>query len=159
MTTIAYRDGVIAADRGTSAGSLLTYQRTKIARNPAGDLLGACGSTAINQAHLDWFRGGEKGPQPELKARGGGDCDIAIIVRVGEAIIEMDDDGSYPINELFTAIGSGREFALGAMFAGATAEEAIEAAMRYDPYSWGGIDVLELGNASENRKAATGGGR
>lgn len=43
------------------------------------------------------------------------------------------------VREPFAAIGSGGDFALGAMSAGATPKEAIKQAMRYDVYTGLGI--------------------
>ena len=49
-----------------------------------------------------------------------------------------------PINAPFYAIGSGSHFALGAMWQGASAAEAVQAAIVFDTGSGGEVDVIEL---------------
>ncbi len=46
--------------------------------------------------------------------------------------------------EGYFAIGSGSPIALGALFAGATASEAVEAAIKHDVYTGGAVKTFEL---------------
>lgn len=65
MTTIAYRDGVMAADTLTTWGNSRDGYVSKIAKR--GSVLAAgSGSMAHVQRFLDWFRTGMKGDPPEF---------------------------------------------------------------------------------------------
>lgn len=67
--------------------------------------------------------------------------------------IELNEDGiflysgagkRYRINDEFFAIGSGAPYAIGAMAMGATPEEAVALAARFDPATGGAIEVFPL---------------
>lgn len=77
--------------------------------------------------------------------------------------IELHPDGifmyaasgkRYRIKDEFFAIGSGAPYAIGAMAMGASPEEAVALASRFDPATGGEIEVIPLkaANASSNRK-------
>lgn len=57
----------------------------------------------------------------------------------------------YAIKDQFYAIGSGGPYAMGAMAMGATPEEAVAVAARFDPNTGGEIEALTLrvGNAAK----------
>lgn len=59
----------------------------------------------------------------------------------------------YPIKDQFFAIGSGGPYALGAMAMGATPEEAVAIASRFDPATGPEIEVLQLKVARNGSKA------
>lgn len=50
----------------------------------------------------------------------------------------------YPIKDLYYAVGSGAPYALGAMAMGASPEEAVAIAARFDPNTGGEVEVLKL---------------
>lgn len=50
----------------------------------------------------------------------------------------------YPIKDQFYAVGSGAPYALGAMAMGASPEEAVAIAARFDPNTGGEVEVLKL---------------
>lgn len=58
----------------------------------------------------------------------------------------------YQINDEYFAIGSGGPYAMGAMAMGATPEEAVAIAARFDPGTGGEVEVMHLkaGNAKNN---------
>jgi 20S proteasome alpha/beta subunit len=147
MTTIAYRDGVMAADtKVIQANSTLAADVIKIVRRPSdGALCGGSGSIAWVQAFHRWFLEHEsfephEQPVDPPRIQEG---DRAIIARKGKPVEVFESCGSYDYDPDYVAIGSGMEFALGAMHHGATAGEAVGAAIRHDPGSGGGILVLE----------------
>jgi ATP-dependent HslUV protease subunit HslV len=65
-----------------------------------------------------------------------------VIYRRSGTIDVFEPRGKFAMNAPFYAFGSGKEPALGAMFAGADAETAIEAAIQFDPHTGGEITVL-----------------
>jgi hypothetical protein len=65
MTTIAYRDGVIASDTGMTVAGVKIGTVRKIARNQKGDLCGGAGSATFVSEFLHWFKNGERGAPPD----------------------------------------------------------------------------------------------
>ncbi|WP_315782340.1 hypothetical protein [Bradyrhizobium sp. SZCCHNPS1003] len=138
MTTIAYKNGVMVADTRIIKGSTITGQITKIVRRDDGALCGGSGNLNWVQAFHRWFLDGEEGEPPEL-----GDYDCGLIARKDSAEVEMfETGGSFRFEPNWVAIGSGKEYAYGAMCAGADADEAVEIACIYDPGSAGPRTVL-----------------
>lgn len=152
MTTIAYKDGVLAADAIMCSGGVLIGNAEKITRRDDGALAGGAGDASYVSAFLTWFKDGEQGPPPEAR-EGEHSFDRAIIIRPTGAIektIEVyEPRGRFPVRAVYYAMGSGKESALGAMYAGASAEMAIHAAIAHDPHTGG--DVRVLYSASETQ--------
>lgn len=137
MTTIAYRKGVLAADTRMIQGSAIIGNVTKIVRRDDGALAGGAGDLAWVQAFHRWFMAGEEGDPPILE-----DGSKGLIVRRRKPVEMFEPGGTVEWKPPYLAIGSGKEFALGAMFAGASAIEAIKAAMAFDPGTGGEVMVL-----------------
>lgn len=139
MTTIAYRDGVLAADTMVSRDGMVSGYTVKVERR--GPIFAAyAGNCAMGQAFLDWFRKGMKGDPPPMVD---GDCSCAGILIADDAIIEWSGQPRPDwIKAPFAAWGSGAQFALGAMAFGATAESAVYAAMTLDHGTGGRVTAL-----------------
>ena len=144
MTTIVYRNGVMAADtqaylgRGESGAA----RKSKIFKEPDGTLIGASsGCVGGTWFLLDWFRNGCKTPVEGVAP----DSFEMLIVRPG-GLITLYHDGFYPthITAEFAAIGSGAAYALGAMSHGAGPELAVSIACEHDPFSGGEVEALSL---------------
>lgn len=146
MTTIAYRKGILAADMGTYPSRM--GETFKIAQNGQ-FLAGACGNATYSAAFLKWFLGGRKGEPPEARSDSDG-CDRGVIIGPTTTdLLVFEQGGSFRmIKSPYFAMGSGRQYALGAMYAGASAKEAVEAAMRHDDFTWGSVMVLRFGKRS-----------
>lgn len=138
MTTIAYRDGVIAADTflTTPRGDVLGEFRKISSRGRL--LVGVAGDTAACQTFLRWFDRGAAGPPPPMKRI------TAIVVRQGHPLIYAHAGRWCELAAPFFAIGSGCEYAMGALAAGASAREAVEIASRFDTATGGSVMQLEL---------------
>jgi hypothetical protein len=142
MTTIAWRDGVLAADSGmTDGGVVLVNKYPKIAQNRSGDMTGACGASGFCDKFLDWFNDGEKGDQPHPE----NDGDAAIIVRSDDPKrLELyEKTGKSYLEVEYYALGSGFKMAMGAMWMGASAEEAVKCGVALDAYTRGPIMVMK----------------
>lgn len=140
MTVVAYKDGVLAADKqSTFAG--LRRTTTKIARLPDGRLFGAAGNSSKCRALLQWF---EKGDADAKYPDDKNEC-MVLIVNLDGSLVYYDD-GPTPIllEDPFTAIGSGRDYAMGAMDVGASAVKAVDVACKYDTGCGQGVDLLRL---------------
>lgn len=138
MTTIAYRDGIIAADScvtmsDESAGDWKGHC-TKLIVFPD-MIVGLQGESTPGLVFLDYLR----------KARGyarmrdallasGADFEAVVLTRKG---LHTYDRWCRPelVTAPFYAVGSGVKAALGALHMGATAKHAVEIACRIDPYS------------------------
>lgn len=141
MTTIAYRDGVLAADTAMCQGGVMIGRVVKIVRRKDGDMAGSAGDAVYNAAFSRWFLDGENGAPPEAKEEDGS-IDRGVVFRHAKAIEIYEPRGMFTCTAPYFAIGSGKEPALGAMFAGAGAVWAVMAAIEFDPHSGG--DVTEL---------------
>ena len=138
MTIIAYRDSVLAADTLWVGNDTRDGYGPKIER--AGSLLVGCsGSVPVSLRFRAWVAAGFDGVNPLEETPDGN----GIVVWQG-GVVGWCSRGSWPVSEGFYAIGSGCEFATGAMEMGATAEEAVQVAIKHSTSCGGPINVLRL---------------
>lgn len=138
MTTIAYRDGVLAADTLATSNGLRDSIQHKIWRNGR-ILVGAAGSVSLCQSFRSWVVDGMTGDSP---FKGKDDGNGLVVSRHG--IICFDSFGPCQIHAPFYALGTGYQIAMGSMQRGATAEQAVSDAIVWDICSGGKVDVLRL---------------
>ena len=157
MTTIGYRDGVLACDSQESqmdeaAGEIAFYHTQKIYRKrlkvnkkllrvKAYDVLIATrGEVGAGMVGFDWYGTGK--PIPDWLSN---ECQFDLLIVEPKGLFCMDQYfRPLKINEEYYAIGSGAKAALGAMYMGATAIEAVEAAIQCDPGTGGDIVAESL---------------
>ena len=143
MTIIVYRNGIITADSGVTSGDNTFAFTTKIARNQAGDLAGVSGDAGAAHGFLEWFKAGEKGDHPKLRdIQSERVYDKAVIIRADGPWEIYEPPGKHVVRGPYYAFGSGKPEALGALWMGATAEQAVAAAISLDTGCWGQIEVL-----------------
>lgn len=150
MTTIAWDGKTLAADMAITAGwQRLDTPMEKVAAGP-GVLGAAAGSTTYCAAFRKWVEGGCAGDAPEAKSSGDS-TDRGLLIRATEdghfKAICHEEGGTFELFEQFFAMGSGKEYALGAMAAGADAVAAVNAAIRFDVMSGGGVMHVTLAQA------------
>lgn len=140
MTTIAYRDGIMAADSLSTANGIRFAEVVKM-RRVRGVVFGFSGSTCDIQAFADWIK--NEGDYPSDLAP------FEALVIDGTNGLRLYECGkhSFPIDEEFTAIGTGREIALAAMHMGATSHDAVKLAIKLDTRSGGPIRTLKCPEA------------
>lgn len=143
MTVIAFRNGVMAADRMAVRNGTFANQVTKITRRESdGALIGMAGSGPHATLYARWLIDGEPGAPPSL-----GDAEdnggIFIAYTDGRVEERTRHGAEFPEGEFF-AWGCGADHALAAMEMGADAKRAVEVACKYDIHCGGGIDVLYL---------------
>lgn len=143
MTTIAYRDGVLAGDgRVTQSDMVVSSDTRKVHRLKDGRLFGWAGTAAQAEELLVALRKGKETPVlASLQAllisldSGGG----------SSPTVSYYEDGVWRVErEKFYALGSGSAFALGAMDHGATAAEAVKIASKRDVSSGGKVRTVKL---------------
>ncbi|UTU07782.1 hypothetical protein CcrC1_gp097 [Caulobacter phage C1] len=143
MTTIVFKDGVVAADRlVTERGASLGY-KTKIVKK-GGAIAAGAGSSIVCRQFTDWFLAGMRGNPPAMRTDPQRPASECVIYFGKDRFVTFDGDG---VSEIFAdhhTLGSGAPFARGALAAGADPRRAVEIAMQFDLYSGGAIDVLSL---------------
>jgi hypothetical protein len=149
MTTVAYKDGFMASDSKCTDdfGSFCTRIQ-KIHRLSSGALLGQAGDADIREmlALLD-KTSPAKLPTRQQLADLHTDCSLILafpagrvfLVEAGPVLIgdsEYEWIGSVvEMQERMAAVGSGYQYALGAMKAGRSAAEAVAIACHFDSFS------------------------
>ena len=144
MTAIAYRDGVLAADSvGWTAGcSVKVPVAPKIRRLPCG-VYAAAGNTTVIDEFYDWMSGDPLARRPE----GLVDEDFSsICVRPNGTVWFCTHRLHFTqLHAEFLAIGGPSEFMMGALFAGATAEQAVRLAIEHTYSAGGHVQTMRIG--------------
>lgn len=142
MSVVTYRDGVMAADSRAYGGNWQASpgQKTKIHQLEDGTRVGVT-SAAVGQPErvVAWLRAGAI---PEKW--GSGDVLSSMLLVKPDGGVYLSRDSLYfagPIHCEYYAIGSGADFALGAMAMGASAERAVEVACSLDPHCGAPVHV------------------
>lgn len=150
MTTIAY-DGIsIAADtRGTS--SFIEQCEFMKIHDCEPYYIALAGVWSAIPLWLDWFSDGHdpsKFPEMTFYDKEG-DISGAFVVRKNDGALQFWGSAyGYPASDWShapNALGSGQEFAMGAMLHGATAREAVEIACKLDAGSGGSVQEIRFG--------------
>ena len=139
MTTIAYRDGILAADSLSTFNGARQGSVNKIFRLN-GVLIGGCGELNVVSAFYQWVCLGMKADDCPVSK---GSESMCFVIRPDGVVMQWCDR-QMPIVERspFYAWGSGAEFATGAMEMGADARRAVEAAIVHDTSSGAPIRTL-----------------
>lgn len=141
MTTIAYRDGILAGDSMAYGGQWCASpgQKWKIWRLTNGDRLGVSSTkVGAGEALRDWLNsGGDRSLVPSEGIK-------AILVKADGQVFVANDGLHFsgPLDAPYVAIGSGADFAYGAMHHGADAVQAVRAAISHDQHTGGEVRVL-----------------
>jgi ATP-dependent HslUV protease subunit HslV len=140
MTTIAFKDGILVADTQVTEGNWACGTAVKI-HQVGRMLVGFSGCISAGQRFLTWVKEGLVGDSPADT-----ESEAFVIEPCGRLTVW---NGKHPIsmthvNGEYYATGSGKQFAIGAMSAGATAEEAVLHAAYQDVYTNDQLTVLTL---------------
>lgn len=141
MTTIAYKAGVLAADRQETVDDTpCECKKIHKVKTSTGTevLVGCAGNSDDIQLFFDWLVGRRKTPP---KINEDGFCAMLIekhgqIWTCGPRLVWG------PINRKEWAVGSGAGYALGAMLAGLSAADSVKIAERLDIHTGCGIDSV-----------------
>lgn len=150
MTAIAYRDGVMAADTMMVLDEHVKLLNDVKVVSVKGHLIGISGNNCpSNEDFVKWFFGKDKGKAWAAPRSFG-----AIVVTPDNKIELWDETGACTsLNEEFWAVGSGKEFAIGAMEAGATAIQAVRIAIKRCPTVSGKVIHRKLKGWKRAKKA------
>lgn len=154
MTVVAWDGRTLAADRRMTDGAGLIRAVRKIhawtehdqgLARPAG--LAITGDAAVGSEMLEWLKAGAV-PEAWPEAAREDEATLIVVLRNEgrPATIRQYTRGPYPMTVLdeISAWGSGRDFALAGMSLGLNAAKAVELACRFDCYSGGGVDLIDL---------------
>lgn len=143
MTTIVYRDGVLAADsRGYSGDATPIGNKLKIHKLKDNSLVGVTTAhPGFSEQITNWLNDGAR---PEEIPNT--DPDFAALHITQEGVFYYCDNytPSGPLSSDYYAIGSGCKYAYGALGMGANAEEAIRIAMQFDVFTGGEVTSLKF---------------
>lgn len=144
MTTVAYRDGILAADSRVTVKDVIDSDNDKkIYRLRDGSVYGMSGDYvgglkllshlkfAVKQKHLVL-------PTPQVKG-------VKAILISPEKVLWYFEQGLWEkLKHPYYAVGSGGKFATAAMDAGADAITAVKIGIKRDVYSGGRVRWLEV---------------
>lgn len=119
---------------------IVTSNMVKVRRLSDGSLFGCAGHGRDNDTLAEWLEHG--GKKPKLNELG------ALRLRTDGKVEYINQACEPVVIDLPCAVGSGGAFAIGAMEAGFSPEEAVEVACKRDTYSGGKITVLSLEHSS-----------
>lgn len=137
MTTIAWDGENFVADKQTTKGSL-RGSISKIYEVRDGFFIAGCGDMEEIALVIDWIRkGSKKKNKPEI------DCsEFLLLDKKDKSCYHMSSKLVMIPSNIPAAIGSGGDFAMGAMLAGVNAIQAVEIASKLDVYTGEGYTVI-----------------
>lgn len=160
MTTISYKDGIMCSDGRMSLGDMIIKDDTQKVFWVNNHLVGVCGRARAINTFVTWLQkmtdyhivNQEVGELVDLVPPALEDDEgySALVVTPSRQVLMYE--GNTPIDmglDVPMSVGSGSCFALAAMKAGNSAEEAVKVACELDVYSGGEITVVQLEDEPE----------
>lgn len=148
MTSIAFDGSTLAADSLITDGSMRAGYMNKIIKLLNGGYVTGCGSAHGAQLVADWMNGLREAPSDKQME------DITVLH------IDINGKGWFYDGTVSAAIpagkkdaaGSGAPYAKVAMEMGASAEQAVRQAMKFDVFSGGKINVVQIQKLPKQKK-------
>lgn len=160
MTTISYKDGIMCSDGRMSLGDMIIKDDTQKVFWVNNHLVGVCGRARAINTFVTWLQkmtdyhivNQEVGELVDLVPPALEDDEgySALVVTPSRQVLMYE--GNTPIDmgmDVPMSVGSGSCFALAAMKAGNSAEEAVKVACELDVYSGGEITIVQLEDEPE----------
>lgn len=145
MTTIAFKNGTMASDSQMTGDFIDQKKFDKVYR--FGDVLvGVAGNVTWIMEFLEWLQCDDDTPYPVGMG-------YALVYSEGELkCFEGDSHQAFVVGQPY-AIGSGSQFAMGAMLSGASARKAITIACKLDELSGGEVQHRTISTRKRKRKS------
>lgn len=142
MTTIATDGKTVAADTNVTYGSLRSAGNDAKIFKVGSEIIGCSGSSSDCGVYVDWCKAGrDEDSTPEVTE------DKFYALHVSKTGVFLVTSGKYltkvQVNPPF-AIGSGDDFAFGAMWAGLSPRDAVEVVKKYTMCAGGNITELKV---------------
>lgn len=104
-------------------------------------LIGGSGNLTQLQQFLDWWVAptASNVPCPQLN-----DCHVLVMSPKGKIALYVNSCTPIELDEKFYSVGSGSDYAMGAMEAGADAKTAVKIASKRDPATGASLRILSL---------------
>jgi ATP-dependent protease HslVU (ClpYQ) peptidase subunit len=148
LTTIAYRDGILAADSQVTWGpTVMPCKLKKISKLPNGALFGFCGSLELGEImrrHLIDIGSVEGGGVLEDRRDLDKENFEGVIIQPDGVTLFFENRSWIRLSVPYLAMGSGKEHAYGALDVGASAKQAVKTATKLDPNTGGKIISLSI---------------
>jgi hypothetical protein len=147
MTTIATDGIIIAADTQSVRGhnEIAPWRQEKIVRRH-GRVYASSGSANIRDALIEWHNAGCNPKEIPVCSKEAGGWTLLVIDTTGMHICNEDTPYPMTVTPPFT-MGSGGDWAMGAMHAGSSPERAVEIACQLDVYSGTPVRAINIAEA------------
>ena len=154
MTCIVARDGSIAADRKRIGPHICSVSKVWAAKD--GSIFADAGDASWGERFREWYEAGCKRETRDaiIKLMHDIGCDGMALQVMPDKTIVIWENGLMPLPIHHTnvyGIGSGSAYALGALSAGASLQEAIRIASGWDEYTGPDSDVITLADAAPKK--------
>lgn len=146
MTTIAYRDGIVAADSAETGGDGVQTRCDKLYRKRIGKravVIATAGDTYSGMVFVDWYGTGKPAPEALIGLDLAQDFEVLVFDR-GDVWTCNHLCCLVEVIEPYVAIGSGRAHAITAMDCGRSAREAVRLASLRDCYTRAPIAAMSV---------------
>ena len=147
MTTVAYKDGILACDSLVTDENERMGAFSKIARLPSGALFAMVGDLAQAQFFYEWAKGGFQKDKYFNGLSNLATPSFTCVHISKKGVVTEYNDSLIPVTYKAKAYawGSGHAFALGRMDApDGTAVQGIKTAKKFDVFTGGKIKTLSL---------------
>ena len=143
MTVIAWDGKTLAADKQFNSGGLRSTG-TKI-RRAGRDLVGCSGPVDASAALIRWYQDGAKKDEFPSCQKDKDRWGLLVVVTHEKRIFCWEQEPvAFEIEDKKVAFGSGRDYALAAMEMGASSEQAVLLASKFECGCGNGVDTLTL---------------
>lgn len=141
MTTIAYRDGILAADTRAMVGgwkAAHSVQKVFAIKSDRGQIAACAGNYSSACAFIEWLR------NPHNSRPGLAEDTSILVVEAIDKLRVYEGSGDFPISAPFVALGSGMPPATAAMIMGASAKRAVEIASMLDDGTGADVEAMNF---------------
>lgn len=151
MTTLAYKNGYLAADGKATRGDLVVeLDARKVRRLRDGSVAGITGNPSPAMPFFDWLNSGAAGMAPSL----GSNCCVVHLRKNGSLRVYEDGGWQDEDPKKAHAWGSGWQIAATAMKCGKSAREAVSMASKMDVWSGGRVLAMSLNGITQRQADA-----
>jgi len=141
MTTIVYKDGIMAADTLVQTNGISGH--SKKIKKVNNTLFGIAGEISVFDDVIKWWFDTKTLESFPSYIKGFETSVLIVPPNRKISIVVCDKPVILNFTEKIWAIGSGDHLAFGALAMGASAKEAVKVSIKYDSYSGG--KVMEIG--------------